>query len=90
MGNQPAVAFKLLDFVAENEIFAVAEAIKRLFDRYGDRNNRNQARLRFVRRRFGEAKFKELFLEYFEQVKAEAETGELKFTDLDYYKDKIE
>jgi sulfite reductase (ferredoxin) len=45
MGNQPAVAFKLLDFVAENEIFAVAEAIKRLFDRYGDRNNRNQARL---------------------------------------------
>jgi sulfite reductase (ferredoxin) len=34
--------------------------------------------------------FKELFLEYFEQVKAEAETGELKFTDLDYYKDKIE
>jgi len=89
MGNQPAVAFKMLDFVVENEIFAVAEAIKRLFDRYGDRNNRHQARLRFVRRRFGEAKFKELFMEYFKQVKAEAETGELKFTDLDYYKDKI-
>ena len=90
MGNQPAVAFKLLDFVAENEIFAVAEAIKRLFDRYGDRSNRHQARLRFVRRRFGEDKFKELFLEYFNEVKAEAEAGELKFTDLDYYKNKIE
>ena len=90
MGNQPAVAFKLLDFVAEDEIFAVAEAIKRLFDRYGDRSNRHQARLRFVRRRFGEDKFKELFLEYFNEVKAEAEAGELKFTDLDYYKNQIE
>lgn len=90
MGNQPAVAFKLLDFVGENEIFAVAEAIKRLFDRYGDRSNRHQARLRFVRRRFGEEKFKELFLEYFKEVKAEAEAGELKFTDLDYYKNQVE
>lgn len=90
MGNDPAVAFELLDFVAETEIFAVAEAIKRLFDRYGDRSNRHQARLRFVRRRFGKAKFKELFLEYLKEVQAEAEAGELEFVGLDYYKSKIE
>jgi len=90
MGNKPAVAFKLIDFVTEDKIFAVAEAIKRLFDRYGDRSNRHQARLRFVRRRFGEDKFRELFFDYYKEVLEAAEKGELEFIDLNYYRQKIE
>ena len=43
------------------DIFAVAQAIKNLFDTYGDRSNKNKARLRFVLERFGSEKFIELY-----------------------------
>ncbi|HEX2999190.1 MAG TPA: nitrite/sulfite reductase, partial [Armatimonadota bacterium] len=48
MGSQPALAVKVADFVPGDAIFAVAEAMKRLFDQEGDRSNRSLARLRFV------------------------------------------
>lgn len=57
LGAQPTAAIRIEDFIAPEQIFAVAEAIERLFDRLGDRANRNQARLRYVLRRLGREGF---------------------------------
>ena len=61
LGSNPAVAVKVEDFVEGKEIFEVAETIKRLFDRYGDRANKHKARLRYVLRRVGAEEFVKLY-----------------------------
>jgi len=57
LGAQPSVGIPLESFVEPFEVFAVAEAILNLFDRLGDRSNKNHARLRYVLRRLGPASF---------------------------------
>jgi len=57
LGAKPSVGILLEPFVESSEIFAVAEAILHLFDRLGDRSNKNQARLRHVLRRLGPVAF---------------------------------
>ncbi|MFW6007109.1 MAG: sulfurtransferase TusA family protein [Halanaerobiales bacterium] len=71
MGNTPEIGILLEDFIEEEKIFQVAEAIKRFFDDYGDRENKHQARLRFVRKRLGTEGFKNKYKEYLEEVMAE-------------------
>jgi len=61
LGPHPAVGVKIEDFVAEREVFEVAEAIKRLFDKQGDRANRRRARLRYVLARLGAEEFARLY-----------------------------
>jgi sulfite reductase (ferredoxin) len=53
LGAQPMPGILVEEFLAPDQIFKVAEAIERLFDRLGDRANKNQARLRYVLRRLG-------------------------------------
>ena len=48
LGSNPAVAAKIEDFIGAKEVFEVAEAIKRLFDKYGDRANNHIIDLRGV------------------------------------------
>lgn len=69
LGAQPRVAVQVADFVTEQDLPVVAEALIRLHQRYSDRVNRNAARLKFVVKRFGEAKFVELFKEEFARLK---------------------
>ena len=57
LGAQPSLGILLEPFVELNDIFAVAEAILNLFDRFGDRSNKNRARLRYVLRRLGPESF---------------------------------
>lgn len=57
LGAQPSVGVLLEPFVELADIFAVAEAILNLFDRLGDRANKNRARLRYVLRRLGPDSF---------------------------------
>jgi sulfite reductase (ferredoxin) len=57
LGTQPSVGILLEPFVELADIFAVAEAILNLFDRLGDRSNKNRARLRYVLRRLGPESF---------------------------------
>jgi sulfite reductase (ferredoxin) len=57
LGAQPSVGILLEPFVELHDIFAVAEAILNLFDRLGDRSNKNRARLRYVLRRLGPESF---------------------------------
>ncbi|MHC4158396.1 MAG: sulfurtransferase TusA family protein [Planctomycetota bacterium] len=61
LGSNPAVAVKIEDFITDNEVLEVAEAIKRLFDKHGDRSNKHKARLRYVLRRVGAEEFLRLY-----------------------------
>lgn len=58
----------LYDWIAASEIFRVAEAARRIFDRLGDRTNRARARLRFVCDRLGPAQFRQEFEAQFAEV----------------------
>lgn len=73
MGAISRVGLKLHDFVPASEIFYVAEAVKRLFDEYGNRKNKHRARLRFVLDRMSEEEFIKLYHEELETVKKEGQ-----------------
>jgi len=61
LGSSPAVGVRIEDFIRDDEVFDVAEAVKRLFDKHGDRSNKNKARLRYVLKRVGEEQFVEMY-----------------------------
>ncbi len=69
-GGLAISAAKVADFVTEFELPAVVEALTRLHQRYSDRKNRNKARIKFLQRRFGADRFRELFAEEFARVRA--------------------
>jgi len=75
LGAHPATAVKVEDLIEEHEIFEVAEAVKRLFDRYGDRSNKHQARLRYVVARFGAEEFIRLYRKERETLKRQGLEG---------------
>ena len=68
MGNQSALGIKLFDFIPSEEVPRCALAMTELFYDYGDRNNRNTARIRFIVKRLGNENFLELFNEYFKKT----------------------
>jgi len=70
MGRNPKPGKILHDFVSENQIFIIAEAVKKLFYKHGNRENRNQARLRFLWDSLGKEKFIELYNEEVEKIKS--------------------
>jgi sulfite reductase (ferredoxin) len=57
LGAQQAAAVQIEEFIDVDAVPLVAEAIERVFDRLGDRANKNRARLRFVVRRLGAEAF---------------------------------
>ena len=61
LGPNPAVAVKIEDFITDDEVLQVAEAVRRVFDRNGDRSNKHKARLRYVLTRVGEEGFVGLY-----------------------------
>jgi len=69
MGRQSQSGNLLHNFIPEDEIYYVTEAIKMLFYKYGNRENRNQARLRFLWNSLGKDKFIELYNEELANVK---------------------
>ncbi|MTI61786.1 MAG: sulfite reductase, beta subunit (hemoprotein) [Firmicutes bacterium] len=85
MGNNPKTAVVIDEFIEEDKIFQVAEAIKRLFDDYGDRSNKHKARLRFVRERLGDKGFIEKYKEYLAAVnQEELDIEEIRFYQEEY------
>ena len=61
MGGKSRLASLLHEFIPANETFLVAEAVKRVFDKNGDRKNKHLARLRFLVEKIGLEKFRELY-----------------------------
>jgi sulfite reductase (ferredoxin) len=53
LGAQPALAHAVSDFMHEDQIIPFAEALLRVFDRHGERTNRNKARLKFLVNKLG-------------------------------------
>lgn len=69
-GGIAVPAVKVADFMEEHDLPAVVEALVRIHQRYSNRRNRNQARIKFVNKRFGAVKFRTLFEEEFARTRA--------------------
>jgi len=68
MGAYSRTADLLEEWMPASEVVRVAEAVRRLFDRLGDRTNKHKARLRFVFDRIGVDEFRKLFREELAKV----------------------
>jgi sulfite reductase (ferredoxin) len=60
LGATPVLAFTAYEFLDEDKIIPFAEAVLRVFDRYGERTRRMKARLKFLIEDIGPEKFMEL------------------------------
>ncbi|ODU23862.1 MAG: hypothetical protein ABS95_02820 [Verrucomicrobia bacterium SCN 57-15] len=61
MGGKSRVASLLHEFIPASDAFLVAEAVKRVFDKNGNRKNKHLARLRFLVERIGLDAFRALY-----------------------------
>ena len=73
MGVHSRTGDVLEEFIPDSEVPYVAEAIKRLFDQYGNRKDRRRARLRFVMEKLGYDEFKRLYHQELNALKHEGE-----------------
>ncbi|MGC9027980.1 MAG: nitrite/sulfite reductase, partial [bacterium] len=69
LGGHPRSAFLLKDFIPYNQAVLYADAVVRVFDRYGNRANRNMARLKYVFEEKGVETLKQIIEEEFAEVK---------------------
>jgi sulfite reductase (ferredoxin) len=53
LGAQPFLASIVEEFLPEDQLIPYIEAIVRVFDRHGERNNRNKARLKYLVQKIG-------------------------------------
>jgi len=53
LGAQPFLAHPVHEFLPEDQIIPYTESVLRVFDRYGERNNRNKARLKYLVQKLG-------------------------------------
>jgi len=63
LGAVPYNAKLFDEFVPEDEIFPLTQAISRIFARYGEKRNRARARIKFLVDKLGIEKFREMVLE---------------------------
>jgi sulfite reductase (ferredoxin) len=71
MGAESRVADRMEEWVPAAQVVRIAEAVRRLFDRLGDRRNRRRARLRFAVERVGADAFRGMLREALESVTAD-------------------
>ncbi|GAB5523301.1 MAG: nitrite/sulfite reductase [Roseivirga sp.] len=53
LGAQALIAQTAYEFLPEDQVIPFAEAVIRVFDRYGERANRNKARMKFLLKKMG-------------------------------------
>ncbi|WP_187263357.1 HEPN domain-containing protein [Pontibacter beigongshangensis] len=53
LGAQPVLAQVAYEFLPENRIIPFIEGVVRVFDRHGERNNRNKARFKYLQNKIG-------------------------------------
>lgn len=53
LGAQPSIAHAINEFLPEDELIPYIEATLRVFDRHGERTNRNKARMKFLVAKLG-------------------------------------
>jgi len=70
LGSKSRVANLLHEFIPAGDAFLVAEAVKRVFDKNGDRRNKHLARLRFLFERLEPDAFRALYEAEFSALRA--------------------
>ena len=70
LGPHPRVAQLFEEFVPADDLLPLSEAILRVFDQYGERKNRNRARMKFLLEKIGFDELKRRIVEEFKIVKA--------------------
>lgn len=53
LSSQPMIGELLFNFIPSSDIYTVAEAVKQVFNKYGNRRNKHKARLRFIFYKYG-------------------------------------
>ncbi len=71
LGSTPRRAHVLSEFTPPEDLIAVCEAIIRVFDRHGQRQNRYKARMKFLIEKLGFEKFTDLWKAEFEMIKSQ-------------------
>ncbi|WP_259473399.1 nitrite/sulfite reductase [Clostridium estertheticum] len=71
LGRGARAALKLEDFIEDTDALYYVQAMKQVFEREGDRTNRQKARLRFVVQRLGEEEFIKMFRSELNKLKTE-------------------
>jgi sulfite reductase (ferredoxin) len=70
VASNPTLGWELFNFAPEEELINIAIAAKRFFNNHGNRKNKHKARIRYIFYKEGEEKTKELFFNYFNEIKA--------------------
>ena len=68
MGAKPEIGRLLHDFIQCEDVYFVAEAVKRVFHKHGNRKDKNSARLRFLWKQLGKDRFRQLYEQQFEEL----------------------
>ena len=63
LGAQPHLAITTYEFLEEDLLIPYLESVLRVFDRYGERNSRHKARIKFLIQKIGIDAFNELVVE---------------------------
>lgn len=71
MGAESRVGARMEEWVPAVEVIRIAETVRRLFDRLGDRRNRRRARLRFAVERIGAEAFRGMLREAIQTAKGD-------------------
>jgi len=72
MGKRSAVGNLIYDFVTEDKVYFIAAALKKMFDKHGNRRKKYASRLRFLWKKLG----REEFVQHLEEeLKALEESG---------------
>jgi sulfite reductase (ferredoxin) len=72
MGAKPEVGHLLHEFISLGDVYFVAEAVKRLFAKHGNRKDKNAARLRFLWSEKGEDGIRQLYDEELQLLRRES------------------
>jgi len=86
MGAKPEVGHLLREFIPADDVYLVAEASKRVFDKHGNRKNKNAARLRFLWKQLSEEGFRQLYERELRELRRDLH-GALELPKLDLPKD---
>lgn len=71
LGAAPFLAVKVIDFVPADDVLIACEAIVRIQHRSGERKLRHKARLKFLVKKLGTARFRQMVVAECERVAAE-------------------
>lgn len=80
LGAQPQLAHLAYEFIEEDAIIPMIEAVLRVFDRHGERNSRHKARLKFLIAKIGFDAFMQLVEE--EKLSLKVKTYKIKNEEL--------